>query len=140
VLDKARTACANTGQAEVDHFAEISKMIDLGKGAQREVVDVELTRYTCYLIAQNGDRKKDAIAFAPTYFAVQTRKQEIIEARIAQWERLRRSTHGRVFEALMSVHVPGGQAMEKHRMRNLHPGTADPMTGRPQGAIKGAAQ
>ena len=63
-------------------------MIDLGKGAQREVVDVELTRYACYLIAQNGDPKKDAIAFAMTYFAVQTRKQEIIEARIAEWERL----------------------------------------------------
>ena len=88
VLDKARTACANAGQALDDHFAEVSKMIDLGKGAQREVVDVELTRYACYLIAQNGDPKKDAIAFAMTYFAVQTRKQEIIEARIAEWERV----------------------------------------------------
>ena len=88
VLDKARTACANARQAVDDHFADVSKMIDLGKGAQREVVDVELTRYACYLIAQNGDPKKDAIAFAMTYFAVQTRKQEIIEARIAEWERL----------------------------------------------------
>ena len=88
VVDKARTACANAGQAVDDHFAEVSKMIDLGKGAQREVVDVELTRYACYLIAQNGDPKKDAIAFAMTYFAVQTRKQEIIEARIAEWERV----------------------------------------------------
>ena len=88
VLDKGRTACANAGQAVEDHFADVSKMIDLGKGAQREVVDVELTRYACYLIAQNGDPKKDAIAFAMTYFAVQTRKQEIIEARIAEWERL----------------------------------------------------
>jgi len=88
VVDKARTACANAGQAVDDHFADVSKMIDLGKGAQREVVDVELTRYACYLIAQNGDPKKDAIAFAMTYFAVQTRKQEIIEARIAEWERL----------------------------------------------------
>ena len=88
VLDKARTACTNAGQALNDHFADVSKMIDLGKGAQREVVDVELTRYACYLIAQNGDPKKDAIAFAMTYFAVQTRKQEIIEARIAEWERV----------------------------------------------------
>ncbi len=88
VIDKARTACANAGQAVGDHFADVSKKIDLGKGAQREVVDVELTRYACYLIAQNGDSKKDAIAFAMTYFAVQTRKQEVIEARIAEWERL----------------------------------------------------
>ena len=88
VVDKARTACANAGQGVNDHFAEISKMIDLGKGAQREVADLALTRYACYLIAQNGDPKKDAIAFAMTYFAVQTRKQEIIEARIAEWERV----------------------------------------------------
>ena len=88
VIDKARTACANAGQAVDDHFADVSKMVEIGSGTQREVVDVELTRYACYLIAQNGDPKKDAIAFAMTYFAVQTRKQEIIEARIAEWERL----------------------------------------------------
>ena len=82
VIEKAKLACENAGTNTADHFAESGKMIELAKGAQREVVDYALTRYACYLIAQNGDATKSEIAFAQTYFAVQTRKQEIIEKRL----------------------------------------------------------
>ena len=88
VIQKAKTACQNAGNAVSDHFADVSKVIEAGKGAQHEVLDFKLTRYACYLIAQNGDPKKEEIAFAQTYFAIQTRKQEIIEQRLAEYERI----------------------------------------------------
>ena len=81
VIEKAKIACAATGKKSVDHFADAGKMVLTGSGANREIDDLMLTRYACYLIAQNGDPRKEEIAFAQNYFAVQTRKFEIIEKR-----------------------------------------------------------
>ena len=88
VIKKAIQSCVNAEIPKENHFREVTKMISLAKGAKRQVEDYMLTRYACYLIAQNGDSKKEEIAFAQTYFAVQTRKQEIIEDRIKLMNRL----------------------------------------------------
>lgn len=88
VVSKAKTACELSGHKVSDHFADVGKTIQMPKGATKEVSDIMLTRYACYLIAQNGDPKKPEIAFAQTYFAIQTRRAEIIEQRLLEAERV----------------------------------------------------
>jgi DNA-damage-inducible protein D len=87
-IEKAKESCKTTGEAVSDHFVYINKTIPMPKGASKDVPDIMLTRYACYLIAQNGEPKKEQIAFAQSYFAIQTRKQELLEERIQLMERL----------------------------------------------------
>ncbi|HUN01042.1 MAG TPA: DNA damage-inducible protein D [Halothiobacillus sp.] len=88
VILKAKIACEVSGHWVVDHFPDVRKMVDLGSGSQRNIDDIMLTRYACYLIAQNGDPRKAEIAFAQTYFAIQTRRAELIEQRLLEAERV----------------------------------------------------
>jgi len=88
VISKAKTACELSEQNIDDHFVDVNKMVTIGSGAEKEIADIMLTRYACYLIAQNGDPRKETIAFAQRYFAVQTRKAELIEQKMLEHERV----------------------------------------------------
>src|SRR5450759_100171 len=89
VIQKARDACNNAGEEILYHFPDVRKTIAMPKGAEKEIDDILLTRYACYLVAQNGDSRKEEISFAQNYFAVQTRRAEIVEQRILQFERVK---------------------------------------------------
>lgn len=89
VIQKAKDACKIAGELIENHFPDIRKMVEIGSKTERPVDDIALTRYACYLIAQNGDSKKEEIAFAQNYFAVQTRRAELVEQRILEFERVK---------------------------------------------------
>lgn len=89
VIYKAKEACKNAGEEVSDHFPDVRKTIPMPKGAEKDINDILLTRYACYLIGQNGDSRKEEVSFAQNYFAVQTRRAELVEKRLLEYERVK---------------------------------------------------
>lgn len=106
-VEKAKDSCQTTGESAFDHFVDVTKTIPMPKGAKKDVPDIMLTRYACYLIAQNGDPKKEQIAFAQSYFAIQTRRHELLEQRIQLMERLQARKKLVATEAEFSKNIYG---------------------------------
>ncbi len=104
-IEKAKESCKTTGEVVSNHFVDITKTIQMPKGASKDLSDIMLTRYACYLIAQNGDPKKEQIAFAQSYFAIQTRKQELLEERIQLMERLQAREKLAITETELSKNI-----------------------------------
>ena len=123
VIERAMTACDLAGYDPSDHFLEVRKMVSLRDGSEKEkqIEDYALTRYACYLIAQNADSSKDPVAFAQTYFAVQTRRQEMIESRLADQERLdarkKLSRSEKVLSGLIYEHVENEGGFSRIRIK-----------------------
>lgn len=121
VVEKAKIACKNASQQIEDHFSDVGKMVEIGSGTERTIEDIVLTRYACYLVAQNGDPRKEEIAFAMTYFAVQTRKLELIEQRLLDWERLQARNQLKESDKLLSgvlfEHGQDGPAISRIKSR-----------------------
>lgn len=105
VIQKAKIACESSGIETSDHFRDVTKMVIIGQNVPKQIDDMMLTRYACYLIAQNGDSKKEQIAFAQTYFAIQTRKQEILEQRLELEDRLQARAKLRESETELSKNI-----------------------------------
>ena len=105
VVEKAKISCVSSESELSDHFVDVNKTINMPKGAKKTITDIMLTRYACYLIAQNGDPRKDEIAFAQSYFAVQTRKQEIIEKRLEEINRVQLREQLRTSEKRLSQNI-----------------------------------
>lgn len=123
VIQKAQESCKNSNQEVSHHFAGSRKMVDIGSGSERSIPDYLLTRYACYLVAQNGDSRKPEIAFAQTYFAIQTRKQEVLEQRIREDRRLEaRQKHREIEDKLESTVYQRGIKLPKEfgEFKNEH--------------------
>lgn len=121
VVEKAKTACRTASHHVLDHFADVGKMVSIGSGQAREIPDIMLSRYACYLVAQNGDPRKEAVAFAQSYFALQTRKQELLEKRIEMVERLKArqklSQTEKELSAVLYEHGVDGQGFARIRSK-----------------------